>query len=250
MQLYIKWQFACFFFMMLPFKGFRKVHKCPWWPQVKDEVVWSCVLCLYRVKRHSVIKHVTAKHLSLDEWSYQCPLCQYSHYAYLTSAAMWGGMKYISQWQPQIQISKGSRRDTSPEQGCFLFRQWTIKESRHTGRVRRGLPLFKWCLALHPLSLPSRSEILPCLMPKSSQTSQAVSSTVSALVSSVVTVTTSTSSSVLTFPLVSKSTVPSLNPSEMYISNRVLIWEDSSEFDLENVPPKTTRDIGVNTYFA
>lgn len=210
-----------------------------------DEVVWSCVLCLYRVKRHSVIKHVFAKHLSLDEWSYQCPLCQYSHYAYLTS-----GMKYISQWQPQIQISKGSRRDTSPEQGCFLFRQWTIKESRHTGRVRRGLPLFKWCLALHPLSLPSRSEILPCLMPKSSQTSQAVSSTVSALVSSVVTVTTSTSSSVLAFPLVSKSTVPSLNPSEMYISNRVLIWEDSSEFDLENVPSKTTRDIGVNTYFA
>lgn len=89
-----------------------------------------------------------------------------------------------------------------------------------------------------------------CLMPKSSQTSQAVSSTVSALVSPVITVPTSTFSSVFASPLVSKSTIHSLNPSEMSISDRVLIWEDSSEFDLENVPPKTTRDIGLNTYFA
>lgn len=92
----------------------------------------------------------------------------------------------------------------------FSFVSGPLRNLDITERVRRSLPLFKWCLALHPLSLPSRSEILPCLMPKSSQTSQAVSSTVSALVSSVVTVTTSTSSSVLAFPLVSKSTVPLL----------------------------------------
>lgn len=121
----------------------------------------------------------------------------------------------------------------------FSFVSGPLRNLDITGRVRRGLSLFKWCLALHPLSLPSRSKILPCLMPKSSQTSQAVSSTVSALVSSVLTVTTSTSSSVLASPLVSKSAVPSLYPSEMSISNRVLIWEDSSEFDLVNVALRT-----------
>lgn len=128
-----------------------------------------------------------------------------------------------------------------------MMRQWTIEESRHHWESKKRPAIVQVMPRAPPPSLPSKSAILPCLTPKPFQTSKAVSSTVSAPVSSVSTVPTSTSSSVLASPLVSKSTAPSLNSSEMSILDEFLILKDSSEFDLENVPPKTTREIGVKT---
>ncbi|XP_061173596.1 melanopsin-like [Saccostrea echinata] len=52
----------------------------------------------------------------------------------------------------------------------------------------------------------------------------------------------SSSSAVPASPSVCKNTIPSLNSEEASILDEFLILEDSSEFDLKNTPPKTTRD--------
>lgn len=46
---------------------------------------------------------------------------------------------------------------------------------------------------------------------------------------------------------VSKITMSSLNSEEVSIRDEFLLLEDSSEFDVENIPHGTNKDIGVDT---
>jgi hypothetical protein len=179
------------------------------------------------------MKHVYAKHLTIDEWPYQCALCQYSHYNYtnFSSHVKWYEI-HRSMAATATIFSLPGQEDIRPESKVVfaMMKQWTIEDSGRYWESRRRL-------TVPPAPQPPLPSLrtFPTIAPRISQLSTVVPAPA-----------VNHTTAVPALPVAERST-STLNPEETSILDEFLIMEDSSEFDVENVPPKSTRDVGVNT---
>lgn len=123
---YITWQFPCSCFRRLTFEMSLMTTAG------KRGRVSGCAVCSYHGERHTVMKYVFAKHLAIEEWPYQCTLCQYNHYNYrnFSSHIRWYE-SHKSMAMTVTTFSLQGQEEMRPESkiAFTMMKQWSIEES-------------------------------------------------------------------------------------------------------------------------
>lgn len=143
--------------------------------------VWGLVVCQYWGRQHSIMKRVRNAS-NFERLFIQCPLYRYTNYTNFRSHVKWNKIhKSLAATFTNFH-SHGQEENCPKSRVVFsMMRQWTIEDYRHDLKSKRRSVIVQVMHRAPSPSLLSHSAILPCLMPKSSKTSQAVSVPVSSL---------------------------------------------------------------------